>query len=213
MPHLLVLFGLGALQGLIGWWMVSSGVGTDLTSVAPVRLMTHFCLALLIIAYCFWLWLELGATRREAPREASGWTNALIWIVGVQMALGALVAGLDAGRGYVDWPLMNGKFVPDNLWALEPVWRNFAENEATVQFLHRMVAYLLLALSLAAAWRMRTGGLTLFPLLAALVSAQALLGVWTLVNAAPLGLSLLHQALGVIVLMSATRLVWASKAK
>jgi cytochrome c oxidase assembly protein subunit 15 len=213
LPHLLILFALGGLQGLVGWWMVASGVNTELTSVAPYRLMFHFSLALFIIAYCFWLWLELGATRRPLPAAAGGWATALIWTTGVQMALGALVAGLDAGRGYVDWPLMNGKFVPDNLWALEPVWRNFAENEATVQFLHRMVAYLLLALSLAAAWRMRTGGLTLFPLLAALVSAQALLGVWTLVNAAPLGLSLLHQALGVIVLMSATRLVWASKAK
>ena len=72
LPHLLILFALGGLQGLIGWWMVASGVNSELTSVAPYRLMTHFCLALLIIAYCFWLWLELGAKRTALP-QASGW--------------------------------------------------------------------------------------------------------------------------------------------
>src|SRR5262245_56426900 len=80
LPHLIILFVLGGLQGLIGWWMVSSGVNSDLTSVAPYRLMTHFSLALLIICYCFWLWLELGATPRETPKAASPWANALIWI-------------------------------------------------------------------------------------------------------------------------------------
>ena len=139
------------------------------------------------------------------------WSTALIWTAGLQMALGALVAGLDAGRGYTDWPMMGGDFVPDRIWALDPFWRNFAENEATTQFLHRMVAYLLFALSLAAAWRMRKAGLTLFPLFAALVSAQALLGVVTLINGAPLGLSLVHQAMGVVVLLGATRLAWASQ--
>lgn len=207
MPHLLILFALGGLQGLIGWWMVSSGVNTDLTSVAPYRLMTHFCLALLIIAYCFWLWLELGSSQKRLTREASGWSSALLWIVSIQMALGALVAGLDAGRGYVDWPLMAGDVVPDAIFALDPFWRNFFENEATTQFFHRMTAYVLFALSLYAAWRFRGQGPTYFPLFAGLVTAQAALGVVTLVNAAPLNLSLLHQALGTVVLLAGVRLV------
>jgi cytochrome c oxidase assembly protein subunit 15 len=211
LPHLLILFVLGGLQGLIGWWMVSSGVNSELTSVAPYRLMTHLCLALLIIAWCFWLWLELGGVRRPLPRRTAGMASALAWIAGLQMALGALVAGLDAGRGYTDWPLMSGRFVPEAMWMLDPWWKNVFENEATTQFLHRVTAYLLLVLSLLAAWRFRKEGATRFPLFAGLVAAQALLGVVTLVNAAPLELSLLHQALGTIVLLAAVRLVWSAR--
>jgi heme a synthase len=216
LPHLLGLFALGGLQGLIGWWMVTSGVYTDLTSVAPYRLMTHFSLALLIIAWCFWLWLELGARRTpllptSAPR-ASGWASALMWLVGLQMALGALVAGLDAGRGYTDWPLMSGRVVPQAMWALDPFWRNFFENEATTQFLHRVTAYVLFGVSLAAAWRFRKDAAHLFPLFAAFVAAQAILGVVTLVHAAPLTLALLHQAIGVVVLLAGVRLVWTARA-
>jgi heme a synthase len=211
LPHLLVLFALGGLQGLIGWWMVSSGVNSELTSVAPYRLMTHFCLALLIVCYCFWLWLALGATKRETPPVAFGWATALIWVSGLQMALGALVAGLDAGRGYTDWPLMSGRVVPDEMWSLDPFWLNFAENPATAQFFHRLTAYVLLAMAAWTAWKFRAQHVSLFPVFAGLVGAQAVLGVVTLINAAPLDLSLLHQALGVIVLMAATRLVWTAR--
>jgi heme a synthase len=211
LPHLLILFVLGGLQGLIGWWMVSSGVNSDLTSVAPYRLMTHFCLALLIIAYCFWVWLELGAAKPSLPEAARGWASALLWIIAVQMALGALVAGLDAGRGYTDWPMMSGDFVPKAIFAYDPLWRNFFENEATTQFFHRVTAYLLLALSLFTAWKFWKDGLSHFPLFAGLVIAQAALGIVTLVNAAPLNLSLLHQALGTVVLLAGVRLVWSSQ--
>lgn len=211
MPHLIVLFALGGLQGAIGWWMVASGVNSELTSVAPYRLMTHFCLALLIIAYCFWLWLELGSTRRETPVAAKPWVNAIIWIVGIQMALGALVAGLDAGRGYTDWPLMSGKVIPETLWALDPFWRNFFENEATTQFLHRLTAYGLLGVAGWCAWKFRATHWSLFALFGGLVASQAVLGIATLMHAAPLDMSLAHQAVGVIVLLAATRLVWTAQ--
>ncbi|HVY89467.1 MAG TPA: COX15/CtaA family protein [Hyphomonadaceae bacterium] len=212
-PHLAALFILGGLQGLIGWWMVSSGVETDLTSVAPYRLMTHFCLALFIICYSFWLWLDLGAMRRPMPDKAKGWTTALIWIAGLQMALGALVAGLDAGRGYTDWPLMAGQFVPKLMWDLDPWWRNFVENGATVQFLHRLGAYTLFAVAIAGAIRFRKEHWSLFIFAAGLVTLQALLGITTLMHGAPVDLSLTHQALGVIVLLAMTRLVWTSRAR
>jgi heme a synthase len=211
LPHLIVLFVLGGLQGLVGWWMVSSGVETDLTSVAPYRLMTHFGLALLIIAYSFWLWLELGATRRPVSREAGEWASALLWVAGLQMMLGALVAGLDAGRGYTDWPLMAGRFVPQAIWGLHPWWRNFIENEATTQFMHRITAYTLMALALWSAWRFRGERGLGFNLFAGLALGQAGLGVITLLNAAPVGLSLMHQALGTIVLLAGVRLVWATR--
>jgi cytochrome c oxidase assembly protein subunit 15 len=210
-PHLLALFALGGLQGLIGWWMVASGVNSDLVSVAPYRLMTHFGLALLIIAYCFWLWLELGARKPEAPAKAFGWASALLWLTGGQMLMGALVAGLDAGRGYTDWPMMGGVFVPKSLWALEPVWRNLFENEATTQFLHRMTAYTLLIVAGIAAWRFRAAKGLGFNLVGLLLLAQAALGIATLVHAAPLDMSLTHQGLGVIVVLAVVRLAWRTR--
>jgi cytochrome c oxidase assembly protein subunit 15 len=213
MPHLLALFALGGLQGLIGWWMVASGVNSELTSVAPYRLMTHFGLALLIIAYCFWLWLELGSERREAGAGAKPWANAIIWVTGVQMLLGALVAGLDAGRGYTDWPLMSGQVIPEVMWSLDPFWRNFFENEATAQFFHRVTAYVLLGIALWCAWKFRWQHWSLFLLFGGLALAQAVLGIVTLVNAAPLDLSLTHQALGVVTLLAATRLMWTASAR
>ena len=96
---------------------------------------------------------------------------------------------------------------------MSPFWLNFAENPATAQFFHRLVAYLLLGLALWTAWKFRAQHWSLFRLFAGLVSAQAVLGVVTLVNAAPLDLSLTHQALGVVVLMAATRLMWTARPK
>jgi len=213
MPHLIVLFVLGGLQGLIGWWMVASGVNSELTSVAPYRLMTHFCLALLIIAYCFWLWLDLGAERREMPLRARRWASAILALTAFQMALGALVAGLDAGRGFTDWPLMAGEVVPETLLALDPIWRNLFENAATAQFVHRLTAYALLAVAAWCAWRFRAQHWSLFPLFGLLAAMQGVLGVVTLVNAAPVDLSLAHQGLGVILLMVATRIRWTASVR
>jgi cytochrome c oxidase assembly protein subunit 15 len=210
-PHLFALFALGGFQGLIGWWMVASGVGTDLVSVAPYRLMTHFSLALVIISYCFWLWLELGKAGGPAPAGARSWAMVLLWLTGVQMALGALVAGLDAGRGYTDWPLMSGRLVPEALLALDPLWRNLFENEATVQFLHRMTAYTLILAALGAAWRFRKGPGVGFVAFALLTLGQGALGVITLVNAAPVDLSLCHQGLGVILLLCSVYIVWRTR--
>jgi cytochrome c oxidase assembly protein subunit 15 len=202
-PHLFILLALGGLQGAIGWWMVASGVNTDLVSVAPYRLMTHFSLALLIIGYCTWLWMRLGRSNEIPSPRARGWSAVLIVMTGLQMALGALVAGLDAGRGYTDWPLMSGRFIPEALFALEPLWRNFAENEATAQFFHRMTAYALLAAALAAALRVKTADYAVF---AIAVFAQGVIGVITLVLAAPVHVALLHQGAGVVVFLIAVRL-------
>lgn len=210
-PHLLGLFALGGLQGLIGWWMVASGVNSDLVSVAPYRLMTHFSLALLIIGYCVWLWLELGGRPKAAPAPARRWAAGLLGLVGLQMALGALVAGLDAGRGYTDWPLMAGRVVPEAMWALDPWWRNIFENAATAQFLHRIAAYLLLGVAIYAAWRFRADQTLGFGVLGALMACQAALGVATLLNAAPIHLALAHQALGTLGLISAVYAFWRSQ--
>jgi len=114
--RLLVLIALGGLQGFIGWWMVASGIGeTDRLDVAPYRLMTHFGLALFIIAVTAWFWLDLGG---KAKAGVSGPLRvlaiALLALTSIQMLSGALVAGLDAGRTYTDWPLMAGELVPSH---------------------------------------------------------------------------------------------------
>ncbi len=208
---LLGLVALGGLQGAIGWWMVASGIGdTDRVSVAPYRLMTHFSLALLILCLITWLWLSLRAVPRpEGPARGRGVAIGLLALVFVQMATGALVAGLDAGRSYNDWPLMAGELFPSRYIQSDLGARSFFEGRAATQFNHRFLAYVLWGLSLWAAWRYRAGALARpFAVLAALVSAQAVWGILTLLNAAPLTLALVHQGLGVIVTLAAVYLVW-----
>ena len=211
---LLGLVALGGLQGAIGWWMVASGMGdTDRVSVAPYRLMTHFSLALLILCVITWLWLSLKDAPRPAAPEGRRTALLLLGLVFVQMAAGALVAGLDAGRSYNDWPLMAGELVPSHYIQANLGVRSFFEGRAATQFNHRFLAYVLWGLSLWAAWRYRGGALARpFAVLAALVSAQALWGILTLLNAAPLTLALVHQGLGVIVTLAAVYLVWRAAA-
>lgn len=205
------LIGLGGLQGAIGWWMVSSGIGdTDLVSVAPYRLMTHFGLALLILTVIAWLWLDLGNQDRvAAPPQSILLARALFGLVFLQMLAGALVAGLDAGRTYNDWPLMAGELIPSHYIQADLGIRSLFEGRAATQFNHRLLAYLLWGLSLWAAWRYRNSEAGRpFGVLAMLVSAQALWGIHTLLNAARLPQALAHQGLGVAVTLAAVWLVW-----
>jgi heme a synthase len=212
--HLIALIGLGGLQGAIGWWMVASGIGeTTRVDVAPYRLMTHFTLALLIIAYVTWLWHDLGEKRRPA---VAGLTRSIAVIllvtIFIQMAAGALVAGLDAGRSYNDWPLMAGEFFPSHYVEEGLGARSLFEGRAATQFNHRILAYAIWAGSLASAWAFRSTPLRQeFRWLAVLVTLQAVWGILTLVHAAPMNLALVHQGLGVIVTLMAVRLVWQSR--
>ncbi|MEZ5955004.1 MAG: COX15/CtaA family protein [Hyphomonas sp.] len=209
--RLILLILLGGLQGAIGWWMVSSGIGeTTRVDVAPYRLMTHFMLALLIISITAWIWLDLGnRDRKPASDRARFAAKLLLGAIFVQMAAGALVAGLDAGRTYNDWPLMAGEIVPSHYIEQGLGIRSLFEGRAATQFNHRLIAYAIWAGSLVAAWAFRRAAQgRAFVHLAVLVSAQALWGIFTLLNAAPMSLALAHQALGVIVTLAAVRLVW-----
>ncbi len=212
--RLLLLIALGGVQGFIGWWMVASGIGeTTRIDVAPYRLMTHFSLALLIIALTAWTWFQLGPAPKHKgqpiQKGAVQFAVLLLVLIGVQMAAGALVAGLDAGRTYTDWPLMAGEVFPSNY--IEPGYggRTLFEGRAATQFNHRFLAYILMAVSLYAWLKYRRAG---FALMAGLVWAQAVWGILTLVMAAPIGLALIHQGLGVIILIAAVRLVWLERA-
>ena len=123
----------------------------------------------------------------------------------VQILLGALVAGIDAGRSYVDWPLMAGEVVPSDAFALEPLWSNFLANPGLVQFNHRLVGYVLFVLGLIAWLRSRGSALVhvrgAFAAMAAMLALQLVLGVLTVMHAAPLGLAILHQ-LGAVALFT-----------
>jgi heme a synthase len=205
------IFGLGALQGAVGWWMVASGLA-DRVEVSQYRLATHLILACAIYVAILWTAQGLGDAR-PAPipgRVRTGAIALLILVLG-QIYLGALVAGLRAGHIYNTWPLIDGAFVPNgsHLFFEVPWWRNFFENTLTVQLDHRMLAYAILIGALLHALRVaQTVGegpaLKGAVALAAALTLQAGLGIWTLLLVAPIALALLHQAMAMVVLTVAT---------
>ncbi len=208
--RLIFVFILGGLQGALGWYMVMSGL-VDRVDVSQYRLAAHLGLAVVLFAYVFWLFLDLGEnaspTARSTSLQGPGIVAAglLVCLVFVQVLLGGLVAGLDAGIGYNTWPAMGDGLVPLGLWTLEPWYLNLFENSTTVQFNHRMLAYgiALFALvhvtgSLRKAHNVRAR-MSSWAVLAAIL-AQAGLGIWTLLEIVPFNLALAHQAGAVLVL-------------
>ena len=202
--RLLGLGVLGGLQGAIGWWMVASGLAPEMISVAPTRLAVHLGLAFAILGLIAWYVMSLRreeADLLQARRQRSpgliAWGSVLTGVAFVQILLGALVAGLDAGRTYAEWPMMGGGIVPPDGFELTPAWRNFVENPGLVQFDHRMVGYLLAVLGLVAWARSRKSGLVhvrrAFDAMAIMILAQMALGIVTVINAAPLHMALTHQ--------------------
>ena len=215
-PRLWLIFGLGALQGAVGWWMVASGLA-DRVEVSQYRLATHLILACLI--YVALIWTARSLTPRVAVTPTSGTSPSRVRIsaamlliaVLIQIYLGALVAGLRAGYAYNTWPLIAGAIIPDasRLFFEAPLWRNAFENILTVQFDHRMLAYLIFIAALLHALdvertvksgAIRIGAFALF----AAVTLQAALGIATLLLRVPLPLALLHQAVAMLVLTVAT---------
>lgn len=205
--RLWTIFALGALQGAVGWWMVASGL-TERLEVSQYRLATHLILACIIFAAVVWTAGRLSARPTiDVPPRIRLAAIALLALAFVQIYLGALVAGLRAGLIYNTWPLIDGSFIPDasRLAHETPLWRNFFENALTVQFSHRIVAYVLWALAMlyaldVAATLRRGPALTMALTLAAAVTIQATLGVLTLLHQAPIALALLHQAMAILVL-------------
>ncbi|HEY9056559.1 MAG TPA: COX15/CtaA family protein [Aurantimonas sp.] len=208
-PRLLGILGLGALQGGVGWWMVASGLSVR-TDVSQYRLATHLIIACLIFAATIWVARGLAPKRYETPPSRASATVAGVIVLAslAQIYLGALVAGLNAGFTFNTWPLMDGALVPDGLFVMQPAWRNFFENVMTVQFIHRMGAYVLLAIvalhtvaavTQAPGTRHARRAVVLF----VLVLAQAAIGVVTLLLAVPISWGLIHQAGGMVVLAAA----------
>lgn len=207
------VFGLGGLQGAIGWYMVMSGLAARV-DVSQYRLALHLGVAVLIFGLLLWMALDTG--EREARARTDAGTGqlaaaaALASLVFIQIVLGAFVAGLKAGLSHNTWPLMDGSFIPAGLGAMRPWYLNLFENVLTVQFNHRMAAYVIAAAALLhalsvfrsiSAVQVRASA----AVLVAAIMLQIGLGIWTLVAAVPLPLGLAHQA-GAIMVFAAS--VW-----
>lgn len=204
LPKFIAIFLLGGLQGAVGWWMVASGL-TERTDVSQYRLTIHLTLACAILAYVVWVAGSLAQTfGARAVRAVRVVAAAIVALTFVQIFLGGLVAGLDAGLTFNTWPLMDGALIPFNLFTQSPLWLNVFENVGVVQFDHRIGAYVLLAVAVAHAVQAR--GSPAAPgayVLAGLIVAQAALGVAALVAVVPFGLALAHQFGAVVVLWAA----------
>jgi cytochrome c oxidase assembly protein subunit 15 len=215
MPRLVFAFILGGLQGVLGWYMVKSGL-VDRPDVSQYRLAAHLGLAIVIYLYLLWLAFHI-----IAPREKPGSKSALNWLrahAGVIIAWafltaiwGAFVAGIDAGHTYNTFPLMEGSFAPDSMFSLEPWAVNFFENAATVQFTHRVLAISLWLIVLAfwvhamrgpAFGRIRSASV----ILAVVATCQAGLGIATLLSDVQIGIAASHQAGAMLLLTCA---IWA----
>jgi len=208
-PKMLLLFTLGGLQGLMGWYMVKSGL-VDVPHVSQYRLTAHLSLAILIYAYMFWVALDLLTPAAAAQRSQPGLSRGAVGLLaftGLVIVSGGFVAGLKAGFAFNTFPLMNGQWIPENIGYLEPGWRNLFENLATVQFNHRWLAVTLAALALVfyirslrvvATPRLRLG----LHLLMLAVLLQVTLGISTLLLVVPIPLAAAHQA-GAVLLLTA----------
>ena len=208
-PRLLFIGALGGLQGAVGWWMVASGLTGSMTSVASYRLATHLGLAFIILGFIAWYVFQLGRSERDLLqarrakedklfRLSTGWMHFAF----LQIILGALVAGIDAGRSYTDWPLMGGQVIPPNPFMLEPLWSNFFENPGLVQFIHRVSGYLLLIFGIVVWLRGRKSAhettRSAFTLAFGALVAQIVLGIATVMTGAIWEVAIAHQVLAVI---------------
>ncbi len=207
-PRFVGLFVLGGLQGLMGWFMVMSGL-VDRPSVSQYRLTAHLLLAVFIYGFMLWSALSLWRGTTPDPGGTAGW-HRFGWLVTalviVMIASGGFVAGTRAGFVYNTFPLMAGAWIPDGVWSLDPGWRNLFENVITVQFVHRALA-LVVALVVVAYWAgslRRPRGDPARPtahLMLLVLGVQVALGISTLVYKVPLALGAAHQA-GAVALLT-----------
>ena len=211
-PRVVVLFFLGGSQGAIGWWMVASGL-VDRVDVSQYRLATHLLLASIIFVAL--LWVARGyRSPKQIPECVSGDRHS--WAIGLivflllgQIFLGGLVAGTHAGLAYNTWPLMDGSLIPDDLYVFDPSWMASFEDHLTIQFNHRMMAYLIslvVGLAWLRIWRdPYAAKMTIAAsLLGGLTLLQVLIGIATLLLVVPLHLALVHQGTAILLLAVGT---------
>lgn len=205
----IVLLCLGAFQGFLGWYMVKSGL-VDNPDVSHYRLAMHLTTAFLTFAYTFWVALDLiFPTKKDVNKQMRNFIRIGLIVLIIQIIYGAFVAGLDAGFIHNHWPMMsNGKFIHETVYIeQEPILMNFIEGKSGVQFVHRMLAYVVVAFIIAIWYKMRRLILTKHQiiginLLLIGVTLQFVLGVLTIIYAVPVWLGVVHQ-IGAFLLLSA----------
>jgi cytochrome c oxidase assembly protein subunit 15 len=207
-PKYLLMFVLGGMQGLIGWYMVKSGLVND-PHVSQYRLTTHLVAAFLIYAYMFWVALSLWWPRTSSKRHPwFGTALALTSLVSITIVSGGFVAGLKAGKIFNTFPMMGDYWIPPGVMALEPAWRNLFDNPATVQFDHRILAIATFFVVVTFWARIRKVDLparaatAVHGLLAALL-VQVSLGILTLLYFVPTALAATHQAVAMLLFTAA----------
>ncbi len=211
---LVIALVLGGSQGLLGWYMVQSGL-VDIPRVSHYRLAAHLSLALAILAYLFWLMLSMA----RVPTAPVGRSVALmIWVLAgllvAQIVYGAFTAGIRAGYGYNTWPLMNGEFMAPAVFFMKPWWINLFESTATIQFIHRWLAVVVVVVAVAVWIAVRNQGVQIRWAAALFVAAlfcQFGIGVLTLVHVVPLSLGVLHQGWACVVLLALVYLAYAAR--
>ena len=216
---------IGALigtQGLIGWWMVYSGLQPGMTDVASYRLATHLGMAFCIVGLIFWFILSLRlnhgslmVNKRNRNQKLYVFMNIYLVALFVQIILGALVAGIDAGTAYTDWPLMAGQFFPPDLFYLNPWWRNFFEDPGLVQFVHRVSGYILFIFCVYSWSSVRKSGNESlkfgFNLIFVIAFFQMVMGIVTVFYAAPWEIAIVHQFGAILLWVSVLRARFISK--
>ena len=208
--RLIIIGLLGGFQGAVGWWMVASGLTGSMVDVASYRLATHLGIAFIILGFITWYSLELSLTESELIKQRRGRDNRLynlsMGLIGLgflQILFGALVAGIDAGSSYTDWPLMSGGIFPPDPFTMEPLWRNFFEDPGLVQFMHRTAGYLLFGFGVFLWLTTRQIGNKsvkfAFKIVLWFMILQVALGIITVIYAAPWYFAIFHQ-LGAVLL-------------
>jgi len=206
--RLVAIFLLGAAQGGMGWFMVMSGL-SERTDVSQYRLAAHLALAVVLFAWVLWTYFDLGLRgRRSDPHSGFAFGAGLVAVlIFIQIVLGAFVAGLDAGQGYNTWPLMDGAIIPEGLFAIAPWYLNLFEDAMTVQFDHRVAAYVVVIAALVQALRCRGEGNRPYAssAMAVIVAAiaQTGLGIWTLLEQVPISLGVIHQGFAIVLFAAA----------
>ena len=197
-----IIFALGALQGVVGWWMVASGL-VDRPDVSHLRLAVHLLLALLIFGAIVWVALDLrnlatgGGAKARLPLVAI-WTLCFLFL---QFLFGAYVAGLEAGYAFNSWPLMGEEIFPAETPMLEPFMRNLADNPVVVQFVHRWLAFVVAGFAIALAWRAwDRGHRTESMILVAAIVVQVELGILTLLSGVQIDIAVAHQGMAALLL-------------
>ncbi|SLN15149.1 heme A synthase [Pseudooctadecabacter jejudonensis] len=218
--RLVFIGALGGLQGAIGWWMVHSGLQEGMLDVASYRLATHLGLAFVILGFIAWYTFSLGRREADLMQARRAGDAGLVTLSGVlvgfalvQILLGALVAGIDAGRNFPNWPLMTtgtgASFFPPDPFSLTPIWRNFFEDAGLVQFVHRMSGYLLMAFAVFVWWRARRSPNTQtrfgFNAMLALMVVQMVIGILTVLYSAPVQIAIVHQLTAVVLWIAILR--------